>query len=76
MIFVFVLFLKKIKKSFRWYRFDVPRANQDLIITVTPFSGDPDLYVMLDRGDGQRPNREHYDWRSLTSGADVLIVQV
>jgi len=57
------------------FRFMVPDSNSDLAISVTPISGDPDIYVIpqsLDRGEGA--THENAIWFSEDYGSDTVLI--
>ena len=47
------------KNQFSYYRFTLSESHKDLTFIVTPFSGDPDIYVSTTY---PYPNRTHYTW--------------
>jgi hypothetical protein len=53
--------------SFTYYQAQVGSDSTDLFVQVTPFSGDPDLYVNL--GKTTFPNLTSYDRKSSHFGA-------
>jgi len=60
-------------KSYAYYKVLVVNPQLDLTLTVTPFSGDPDLYVGVPPV--TRPTRDNHTWSSRSFGADSLTVQ-
>jgi hypothetical protein len=59
--------------------FSVPHCyfvsrKQDLVISVTPYNGDPDLYISL--RPVTHPSRTNYTWVKASMGADVFTLQV
>ena len=46
-------------------------AQRHLVISLTPLSGDPDLYI----GVGFVPDRDHFSWYKNQSGFDVMYVE-
>lgn len=54
------------------YYFVSPK--QDLVISVTPYNGDPDLYISL--RPVTHPSRTNYTWVKASMGADVFTLQV
>lgn len=55
------------------FRFSVADPNADLTITVTPFSGDPDIYV--DVPPNVHPTKDNFTWASRGFGSDTLSLQ-
>jgi hypothetical protein len=49
-------------------------CKQDLVISVTPYNGDPDLYISL--RPVTHPSRTNYTWVKASVGADVFTLQV
>lgn len=49
-------------------------CKQDLVISVSPYNGDPDLYISL--RPVTRPTRTNYTWVKASMGADVFTLQV
>jgi hypothetical protein len=47
--------------------------HQDVVIAVTPFFGDPDIYVST--APVIRPSRGNYTWVAASYGKDVLTLQ-
>lgn len=60
-------------KSYAYYKILVVNPQLDLTLTITPLSGDPDLYVGAPPL--TRPSRENHTWASRSFGADSLTVQ-
>jgi len=56
--------------SYEHFVFNVDRLDEELTITVTPFSGDPDLYMATD----MFPNGTHYTWSATSYQADSITV--
>ena len=52
------------------FRNENPAAN--LSFSITPYSGDPDLYVTTNSS--MRPSPNFYQWRSSSLGRDVVVV--
>jgi Flp pilus assembly secretin CpaC len=53
--------------SFAYYQVEVGNDNTDMLVMVTPYTGDPDLFVNL--GKAQFPNTTSFDKSSNHFGA-------
>lgn len=64
--------------EYEYFQIFVPDPTQDVIIDVTPFNGDPDLFVsctLNNTGDDYgTPSRWHNDFRSMYFGADTIVI--
>lgn len=65
--------------TYRYYSIIVTDTSKDLTITVTPFSGDPDLFVSqgelpADWKNGMAPNRSTYGWSAQMYRADTITI--
>jgi hypothetical protein len=59
--------------QFDYYRIFVYSWRKDLTISVTPFSGDPDLYISVGSTTHQ-PNRTTYDWAATSYRGDSITI--
>jgi len=57
--------------TYKFFQFTNPLANGAVTITVTPFSGDPDIYMSTST---PSPTMDDYDWAAMAYGADSLTV--
>lgn len=72
---VFVLLLS------RYFSIDIEESTTDLLVSITPFFGDPDMFVSLyetpeDLRNHSLPSKEDFEWQSISFGADTIQVQV
>jgi hypothetical protein len=61
------------KNQLSYYRFQVFDTHKDLSIAVTPFSGDPDIFVSLGEKTSY-PNRTNYMWSHRSIGTDIITI--
>ena len=66
--------MDEIQNAFSVPHFYFASCKQDLVISVTPYSGDPDLYISL--RPVTHPSRTNYTWVKASTGADVFTLQV
>lgn len=52
-----------------YYSFSVFDQFDDVTLSLSRQTGDPDIYIS---NDNTLPSRDHYRWKSTTSGSDVL----
>lgn len=57
------------EKQWLYYSFALSNSHADLTVTVTPMSGDPDLYMSID---DQRPTLTNYTAKATAFGADII----
>lgn len=62
------------EKAYRYYAFPIHYDHEDITITVSALSGDPDLYVSL-RVNNSKPTKESYDKRSTNFGGEVMSLE-
>jgi hypothetical protein len=55
--------------EYEYYSFEVVTDHQDVVFILTPFSGDPDLFVSRTN---PHPNATDYDWKKRSFGTDVI----
>lgn len=62
--------------EWNYYTFELLTPGMGVVVTITPFSGDPDLYIASPTSGIERPNRGvgNYTWRSLQWGADAIYI--
>jgi hypothetical protein len=60
-------------KQYEYFRIMVVDEEADLTIAVTPFTGDPDLYIAV--LPNYHPTKENHTWASRGFGADTLTLQ-
>ena len=58
-------------KSYSYYSFPVHYSHEDLLLTLTVHSGDPDLFISFSF-ENERPSKEHHDLYSKHFGSEVL----
>ena len=56
-----------------FYKYYVGAFESEVIITVTPFLGNPDLYISISPNN-KMPTKKEYDYASTRIGADSMIV--
>jgi hypothetical protein len=59
-------------QTWRYYHFYLLSPHEELTITVTRKSGDPDLYVAHG---GKYPNLTSWDWSSTAFGQDLITIR-
>jgi hypothetical protein len=59
------------QNTYKYFQVTMPLYLGALTVTVTPFNGDPDLYMSIST---QEPTNQDYDWVSMAYGADHLTV--
>jgi hypothetical protein len=59
------------KDQYSYYRFSLMQSNKDVTFVVTPFSGDPDIYVSTKYS---YPNRTHNTWAHRRRGRDAITI--
>jgi hypothetical protein len=57
--------------QFEYFQISVPVAPAALLVSITPLTGDPDLYMSTTV---TRPNTTAFTWRSMFFGADAIAV--
>lgn len=55
--------------QYEYFKFHVPRNDQDLTVTVTALNGDPDLFMSDEH---ERPNMTHYKWAARSYREDSI----
>lgn len=65
--------------QFSYFAYTFFEANADVIISVTPFAGDPDLYITscFEAGENAcvyQPTNTSYTWRHSSVGADTVSI--
>lgn len=64
--------------EYEYFMIPVENASHPLVLDLTPFSGDPDLFVKCTVNatgdDSGSPSRKHYTWRARTWGRDTLTI--
>jgi hypothetical protein len=58
------------EQDWEYFTFTVDQADTTLRVSITPSSGDPDLYISM----GVTPTRTEYDWDSIAYGADAITI--
>jgi len=59
--------------EFKYYKYNVISDEGSISITVTPFSGDPDLYISIN-STNDKPDSFSADYTSVAIGADLIKV--
>jgi hypothetical protein len=54
----------------RYYSFELGTANCSVTFSITPFNGDPDLYISRD---DPRPDENHNEKSAVVYGADTIV---
>jgi hypothetical protein len=67
--------LKGTPDVYAYYYFSNPSRNANISITLTPLTGDSDLYVLPWTTLSARPSRFTYAWRSTAVGTDVVNIK-
>lgn len=60
-------------QSTDYYKISLVAPGQDLRISLTPFAGDPDMYVAMQPN--RHPSASNYTWYSMSFGSDTLVIQ-
>eukprot|EP01138_Halocafeteria_seosinensis_P006841 gb/GECG01006995.1/.p1 GENE.gb/GECG01006995.1/~~gb/GECG01006995.1/.p1 ORF type:complete len:1988 (+),score=202.50 gb/GECG01006995.1/:1-5964(+) len=58
-------------EEYNYYSIEVPESDDELFLSVTPFYGDPDLYVSV-HSDNTHPTKEKNDFRQQSGSQDNL----
>lgn len=58
---------------YEYFSVKVTDATADLTISVTPFTGDPDVFISP--APDARPNKTHHEWAATGFGKDSLTIQ-
>jgi hypothetical protein len=61
------------RNEIAYYKYSVTQPQQDIILSVTPFTGDPDMIVSLPPL--LHPTLTNYTWMVASWGADILTIQ-
>ena len=61
------------KDNVEYFKYHVVNLTGSLTITLTPFSGNPDLYISIN-GSNQFPSKRQADYISAAIGADAIMV--
>lgn len=57
--------------NYKFYSFPVHESHEDISLSVTTFSGDPDLYLSV-HPNNTKPDRDHHDFASNAFGGEVM----
>lgn len=62
--------------NYTYYTFSADKADADLVFTLTPTSGDSDLFVIKQNPDdpSERPSREHFTWSATGLSVDQITI--
>eukprot|EP01022_Parablepharisma_sp_SALTPOND_P028385 TRINITY_DN70889_c0_g1_i1.p1 TRINITY_DN70889_c0_g1~~TRINITY_DN70889_c0_g1_i1.p1 ORF type:complete len:1619 (-),score=127.34 TRINITY_DN70889_c0_g1_i1:4134-8990(-) len=58
-----------------YYKYFIANVTSDITLSVTPLSGDPDLYISVNASN-QLPSSDQYDFVSAAVGADSIVVPI
>ena len=61
------------KDQYQYYHFMNVHPLTDLVVSVTPVNGDPDVYIS--EAPNTHPSRTNFTWVSASLGADVMTIQ-
>ena len=62
-------------KKYDYYQIEIDDLEKDFTISLTSFSGDPDLYISLNNNFGSiRPTKSNYTWYSNHYGSDLITI--
>ena len=64
-----------VRDKIQYYRYNMVNFKDSIKVIVTPFSGDPDLYVSVNRTN-DRPNFSNYDYISSSVGSDIINIPI
>lgn len=56
--------------KYQYYSFDFDRPEDTIVLTLTAMTGDPDLYVSVDKD----PTRDSSDFSAFMEGRDMLVI--
>ena len=62
-----------LENQFAYYKYTVFNLTTSVTVTLTPFSGNPDLFISIDDGN-KAPSKKAYDYVSSTLGADSITI--
>lgn len=65
----------------RYFSININEIFTDLLVSITPYFGDPDMFISLyetpeNLRNHSLPSKENFDWQSIGFGADTIQVQV
>lgn len=60
------------REQYKYYSFVVEEEGQTITFTVTPTSGDPDLFISQTIA---QPDKDHHTWNSTQYGADTATIE-
>jgi hypothetical protein len=58
-------------RQYRYYKLHVDADDRNIMISVTAFSGDPDVYVSTHH---HRPNSTNYQWKADSTNSDTVAI--
>jgi hypothetical protein len=61
------------KQTIDYYKYTVTTPDVDIIVSITPFYGDPDMFMAFEPI--IHPNPNNYTWMAANYGADTLNIQ-
>lgn len=62
-----------LENNFAYYKYSVANLITSVTITLTPFSGNPDLFISINDSN-KMPSKQAYDYVSSTLGADSITI--
>jgi hypothetical protein len=61
------------QRTIDYYKYSVTTPDTDVIVSITPFFGDPDMFMAF--SPIIHPNPDNYTWMAANYGADTLTIQ-
>lgn len=63
-----------LEKNYNYYQYEISKKSTvtDLTVSVTVFTGDPDLYIKIGKS---KPDQNNFDFRSNKFGADIFTIE-
>ena len=62
-----------LQQTIDYYRYSVTTPDTDVVVSITPFYGDPDMFMAF--SPIIHPNPDNYTWMAANYGADTLTIQ-
>ena len=61
------------EQTIDYYKYSVTAPDKDVVVSITPFYGDPDMFMAF--APNVHPNPDNYTWIAANYGADTLNIQ-